>query len=113
MDGDGNTITDLEQLKMLGKNHFSSLFKDDGSTLILDQLLVIKHFPCFLSAKESAIMAAEVSMKEVETTLKNFKKDKSPSPDGWSVKFFLHFFDLVKDDLLKVVEQSRKEGRLS
>ena len=44
---------------------------------------------------------------EVEAVLKGFKKDKSPGPDGWPVKFFLAVFKLVGEDLVLVVEQAR------
>ena len=50
---------------------------------------------------------------DIEGVLKGFKKDKSPSPDGWLVEFYLHFFDLVGHDILKAVTQSRNEGRVS
>ena len=49
---------------------------------------------------------------EVETALKSFKKDKSPGPDVWPVEFFLAFFDLLGDELVNLVEVSRKKGRV-
>jgi hypothetical protein len=42
--------------------------------------------------------------------LKSFKKDKSPGPDGWTVEFYLFFFDLINDDLWDLVENSRCRG---
>jgi hypothetical protein len=44
--------------------------------------------------------------------LKHFEKNKSPSPDGWTVEFFTHFFDLLGDDLLELVEDSRIIGKV-
>jgi hypothetical protein len=44
--------------------------------------------------------------------LNSFNKDRSPGPDGWTVEFFLHFFDLVGTDLLDLVEESRLRGRI-
>ena len=57
-------------------------------------------------------MEAKVMMDEIEKELESFKMDRSLGPDGWPVEFFLFFFDLVKQDLWKVVEQSQKEGRV-
>jgi hypothetical protein len=42
--------------------------------------------------------------------LKGFSKDKSPGPDGWSVEFYLHFYDMIANDLLEAVEESRRTG---
>jgi hypothetical protein len=49
--------------------------------------------------------------EELWEVLKLFAKDKSLGPDGWTVEFFLHFFDLVGGDLLEVVEDSRTRGK--
>jgi hypothetical protein len=45
-------------------------------------------------------------------TLKLFAKDKSPALDGWTVEFFIHFFDILGDDLLELVEDSRIRGKV-
>jgi hypothetical protein len=41
-----------------------------------------------------------------------FKKEKSPRPDGWSVELYLHFFDLMGEDLLALVEETLTSGRI-
>jgi len=46
----------------------------------------------------------EVTMGKLEATLKWFKQDKSPGPDGWSVEFYTILFELIRGDLLKVIE---------
>jgi hypothetical protein len=45
--------------------------------------------------------------------LLSFNKDRSPGPDGWTVEFFLQFFDLVGSDLLELVEDSRLRGKIT
>jgi hypothetical protein len=52
------------------------------------------------------------SLPEIFLALKSFSKDKSPGPDGWTVEFYLHFFDLVGLDLLELVEDSRLKGKV-
>jgi hypothetical protein len=49
---------------------------------------------------------------EIREVLKLFAKDKSSGPNGWTVEFFSHFFDLVGDELLEVVEDSRMRGKV-
>lgn len=48
-----------------------------------------------------------VSEEELLATMKSFKKDKCPGPDGWTIELFLHFFDLIKYDMLRMVEGTR------
>lgn len=53
-----------------------------------------------------------VSLEELEHTLKWFKKNKTPRPDGWLIEFYLAFFDIIGEDLLKIVEDLRIRGFL-
>ena len=46
----------------------------------------------------------------MDLSLKAFKKDRSPGPDGWPVEFYLHFFDLLSPFLLKSIDQTRISG---
>lgn len=55
----------------------------------------------------------EVTMEELEATLKWFKKDKIPGPDGWTVEFYIAFFEILGNNLLKIVEDYRRSGRIS
>jgi len=52
------------------------------------------------------------SKEELWKVLKDFAKDKSLGPDGWTVELFLHYFELVWEDLLKVFEDSRRRGEV-
>lgn len=51
-----------------------------------------------------------VSKGGVEGVLKSMQKDKSSGPDGWTVEFYQHFFELLGDDLAGMVEESKIEG---
>jgi len=55
---------------------------------------------------------APVSKEEVEDILKSMQKDKSPGLDGWTVKFFQHFFEFIGDKLMAVVEESKHTGSI-
>ena len=46
---DGVLVDEEIQLKCLGGNHFSEIFKDEGKANIGDQLKVIKLFPSLIS----------------------------------------------------------------
>jgi len=44
-------------------------------------------------------------MDELLYVFSTFKKDTSLGPNGWKIKFFLDFFDLLGEDLVRVVEE--------
>eukprot|EP00253_Pinus_taeda_P016512 PITA_16512 len=66
----------------------------------------------YVDPGEEEDLIKAVTLEELEHTLKWFKKDKSPGPDGWSVEFYLAFFDIIREDLLRIIEDSRSKGFL-
>ena len=82
------------------KKYFSSLYKDPQSSNICDRLSIIKIFPTFLNSIDCDVIGGPITLAEVEKTLKGFSKDKSPGPDGWTIEFYLHFFDLLSLELV-------------
>ena len=49
-------------------------------------------------------------MEEVENTLKGFALDKSPGLDGWTMEFYLHFFNMLGMELVQAIGDSRISG---
>lgn len=56
-------------------------------------------FPSFVDQEVSKRILLLITLGELEGTLKIFKKDKIPRPDGW-IEFYLAFFELLGNDLL-------------
>ena len=69
-------------LKQEAISHFSTVFKDLKTSLISDQLKVIKHYPSFFTREEAMAIDYPVTGDEIEGILKCFAKDKSLGPDG-------------------------------
>ena len=109
-DSEVNCIEDEAALKDLGKAHFASIFKDDGGTCLVHQLKVVLLFPRMIPIEHSSLLSCPVNLGEIELSLNSFKKDCSPSPDGWLVEFYLNYFDLLGPDLLSAVDSTRISG---
>jgi hypothetical protein len=62
--------------------------------------------------EEARLLFRPVTMEELKSVLFHFKKEKSPGPDGWTTEFFIYFFDLVGQDLLAMVEDTRRLGSI-
>lgn len=53
-----------------------------------------------------------VTKGEVEGILRSMQKDKISGLDGWTVEFFQHFFETTRDEITRVVEESRVKGSI-
>eukprot|EP00253_Pinus_taeda_P010150 PITA_10150 len=109
---DGDIADTFNKLAHLGTTHFRNLYKCPREVNLPDIINVANHFPRFVEDEDVEALIDPVSAEELEGVLKWFKKDKSPGPDGWTIEFYLAFFDVLGQDLLGVVEESRTTGSI-
>jgi hypothetical protein len=105
--------TGQEAIKAEALRFFRSFYKDSAQNMIEDQIASVRLYPRMVSVEDVLILEKPCTIEEVLDVLRGFTKDKSPGPDGWTVEFFLHFFDLVANDLLEAVEESRLTGEVN
>eukprot|EP00253_Pinus_taeda_P032140 PITA_32140 len=109
---EGGMADTFNKLSNLGTSYFRNLYKNPADTNLAEIINVAGHFPRFIEEEDAADLEAPVTMAELESTIKWFKKEKSPGPDGWTIEFYASFFDLLGEDILKVVEESRTTGSM-
>jgi hypothetical protein len=80
---------------------------------ISDQVETVGLFDYIVKEDDVVLLDSPCTKVEIWEVLKSFAKDKSLGPDEWIVEFFIHFFDLVGDDLLEMVEDSRTCGSVN
>jgi hypothetical protein len=57
-------------------------------------------------------MEEELTKVEVLVTLSCMQKGNIPCLDGFSIEFFIIFYNLIKEVLLKVVKESQTSGNV-
>jgi hypothetical protein len=108
----GKLHSDKEAIKDEAINYFKSFYQDTRTNNIGDQVSTVRLFPRMVLEEEVLNLENPCSREEILKVLKVFSKDKCLGSDGWTVEFFLHFFELVEQDLLDVVEESRIRGEV-
>eukprot|EP00253_Pinus_taeda_P006972 PITA_06972 len=111
-DEEGRAVKYFSDLSGLGQRHFQSLFSDSGEATIGEVMRTAQCFLSFFEEDEAEELTIPVTKDEVESAMKNMGKDKSPSPDGWTIELFLHFFDLIGSEITEVVEESTLKGEI-
>jgi hypothetical protein len=69
-------------------------------------------FPSSVRREENEIMIEEVSKEELKVGMASFQKDKSSRLEGWMVELFIGFYDMLEEELLKVVEDTKRSGKV-
>jgi hypothetical protein len=65
-----------------------------------------------VSDEDNDSLKEEISEKEIMSTLSAFQKGKIFWTNGLSVEFFLGFYEILKYDLVKVVNESQRRGKV-
>ena len=73
---------------------------------------VAENFPTSINNEENDELMVPVTLKEIQYVLTLSKNDKIPSPDGIPIEVYRDLFDVLGLDLLRVVEDSRKSGKI-
>lgn len=111
-DGNGGFFVSQQDISREAVSHFKSQYRrrDDGA--FQDILWVIDLVPQMFDDEKNESLFQPVTENELLGILKPFKKDKCPGLDGWTIEFFTHFFDTIKQYLLRMVETSKMTGSI-
>jgi hypothetical protein len=109
---EGHKVFSFKYIAKVGKAYFSGLFKDPPGCPILEILKVVEIFPRSFTVDMNEYLQAEILEGEVLAIIEAFQKRKIPGPDWLIVEIFLGFYDLLKGDLLKVVQESQQSGKI-
>ena len=69
-------------------------------------------FPRDITKDMNDELTKDILEEEITQVLHSFQKGKSPGPDGFTLEFFIGLYDLIKKDILVVVHESRKSGKV-
>eukprot|EP00253_Pinus_taeda_P031947 PITA_31947 len=109
---DGDVVDTFPKLSQLGSSHFRNLYKQPPASSIADIINIAGHFPRFVNEEEAENLFDLVTPEELESTIKWFKKDGSLGPDRWTIEFYIAFYELINNDLLRVIEECRASGTM-
>eukprot|EP00253_Pinus_taeda_P022290 PITA_22290 len=110
-DSGGNLLSSQEEIANEATSFFQNQYKR-GHNSPHDMFWAAESVPIMFDPQAYEDFIKPVSEDVLLSAMKAFNKDRSPGPDGWPIEFFIHFFDLFKRDLLRMVEASRMSGHI-
>lgn len=111
-DGNRGYFYSQQEISDAAHKHFRQQYSRGKGCAIQDILWGIELFPTMFDDAINESIYQPIYEKELYGIFKAFSKDKCPDPDGWTIKFFIHFFDIIKNDLIQMIEDSRITGHI-
>ena len=66
---------------------------------------ILSSIPSLLQAHHNSMLKVIPSLEEIFLALNSLPRDKAPSPDGFLTLFFQVYWDVVKKDVIKAVQE--------
>lgn len=103
----GVTQQDLEETLT---EYYADLLEEPAVDKRQAQAEVLGHIPRIITPKHNQILMRPIDMIKLEEAVRKMAKDKAPGLDGFTTNFFQEGWEWLKDDILDIVENSRKTG---
>lgn len=99
---DGSWVRDESKICDLLLSHFTNLFQENGnSNTNLPKLSNLPIAP--ISSSHQNLLNLPLQNKEIEDAVKSLALGKAPGPDEFSPEFFLQNWELIQEDIFKLI----------
>lgn len=101
---DGSMVHSLEDIQDEAYNYFETFYRVSGEIDCTNQAWMLTQMPTLMDRGTNELLGEKISSEEIVVVLKSFAQDKSPRPDGWPTEFFMHFYEILAEDMLAMTE---------
>ena len=87
-------------------DYFKDLQKEqqDNRQPAIDQITQL--IPNLITDEHNQMLLRPITPQEVDTAMAQLKDGKAPGPDGFTANFFHHFWELIREEVWQLVEES-------
>jgi len=67
---------------------------------------MLEHIPLRITTKDNELLTQQISEEDILQAIRSLDQDKALGPDGFSIIFYKHFWNLIKYDLRHILNYS-------
>ena len=90
-------------------NHFKEIMTEDYGNREHDISRITALIPRSVSREDNENLSKPITMQEVEEAMSQMAQGKALSTDGFTTNFFHFFWDMIKEEVWAIVEESRSK----
>ncbi|XP_059064720.1 uncharacterized protein LOC131044660 [Cryptomeria japonica] len=109
---DGAQLSSSADISREAVNYFSNLFSREDIAARAEEGAILDCIPQLVSAEMNGVLLCPILLPELEKVVFNMKKGKAPGPDGFPIEFFQEFWEIIKFDLLEVIQESHRNKQM-
>ena len=108
---DETEVFGREEIEAAHVDFYSNLFSVEPIDPVCQQTL-LNEITKFLSVEECDLCEGFISLSELSSSVKSLNSGKAPGPDGFTVEFYIKFWNLLGPLLLEVINTCFTDGEL-
>ncbi|XP_057871389.2 uncharacterized protein LOC131077832 [Cryptomeria japonica] len=112
LSSDGTQLSSCGEISREAVNYFSNLFTREDIPARSEKRAILDSIPCLVSDEMNGALLGPILLLELEKVVFSMKKGKAPGPDGFPIEFFQEFWEIIKFDLLEVVQGSLRNKQM-
>jgi hypothetical protein len=89
-------------------NHFHRIAQEPNYEKMKAIQRIIQHIPRLVTEEQNNKLNKPIAKEEIDQVLQEMPNGKSPGPDGFTTEFLKSYWEIVKHDVYRVVEDSRR-----
>ncbi|XP_059077196.1 uncharacterized protein LOC131876295 [Cryptomeria japonica] len=109
---DGAQLSSSADISREAVYYFSNLFSREDIAARAEEGAILDCIPQLVSAEMNGVLLCPILLPELEKVVFNMKKGKAPGPDGFPIEFFQEFWEIIKFDLLEVIQESHRNKQM-
>jgi len=107
-DEGGQLLSTHEEIEAVLVQHFRGIVKETISNREPSIKDLTRHIPRLVSREDTFNLNRLVTEEEISEVLKEMQNGKAQGPNSFNVDFFKAYWNIVKQNILNVVEDSRR-----
>ena len=111
-DKDGKRMVEQEEMKTHIFHHFKDIYMEKDETNPLAQADLLSGIPPLISEYDNKDLSKPIIYFEIKDAIWSLQVDKAPGPDEFTIIFYRAAWDIIKEDLDRMINWMRKRTRL-
>jgi exonuclease III len=103
---------DAHNIKEAAHNYFKNLYSAIEMEDLDPQVYPLSEVPELITEEENERLSRPISDTEIKKVVFSMHPDKAPGPDGYTARFYIQCWNIIKKDLCKMVKKSQNCNKL-
>ena len=100
-------IKDSNGIKEAAHSFFTELYSGPDLDPVDPNSYPLTEIPKLISEEDNQLLNNPVSIREIKKSLFNMDLDKAPGPDGFTARFYVSCWDIIKRDLYRMIKKTQ------